>query len=130
MKKFIFAFLSILFISTAWRQSDSLIFNGDIVIAGEIKNLNRGIIMFETDYSDSDFKIEWNKVREIYGRAEYIITLSSGERLTSPISTNLSVKSKVLLFDQGKELMVKLNEVVFIKPLEEGFLQNNEQKLW
>lgn len=123
MKKFIFALLSILFISTAWGQSDSLIFENNNAIVGEIKNLSRGIITIETDYSDSDFKIEWEKVKEIYGTDQYIIMLSTGERLISDISTDTSDRSKVLLYDEGEELMVKLNEVVFIKPLEEGFLQ-------
>jgi len=123
MKKFVLFFLFIPFIINSWAQNDSLLFDNDIVIIGEIKSLSRGIITIETDYSDSDFKIEWEKVREIYGTSEYIITLSTGERIISSISSDPSDHSKVLLARQGKAFTVALNEVVFIKPLQEGFLQ-------
>ena len=123
MVKFILFLLSILFISTAGAQTDSLIFDGNIVIIGEIKNLNRGVIIIETDYSDGDFKIEWSKVKEIYGTAEYIISLSDGERMTSTISTHPSDSSKVVLYQEGTELNINISEVVYIKPVEEGFLE-------
>jgi hypothetical protein len=123
MMKFILFLLSILFISSAWAQTDSLIFTGGIVIIGEIKNLNRGVIVIETDYSDNDFKIEWSKVQEIYGTAEYIISLAGGERMTSTISTHPSDSSKVVLYQEGVELNINISDVVYIKPVEEGFLQ-------
>ena len=58
------------------------------MVVGEVKSMNRGVISIETDYSDSDFKIEWEKVSEIYSRQEYIISLDNGERNTSTIGTD------------------------------------------
>lgn len=31
-------------------------------MTGEIKSMNKGVLVIETDYSDSDFKIEWEKI--------------------------------------------------------------------
>ena len=61
-----FVFLTLLLSATvSLAQTDTLIFaNGNIVV-GEIKSMSRGIIEIETDYSDSDFKIEWDKVAGI-----------------------------------------------------------------
>ena len=47
-------------------QVDSVIFNTRDYVVGEIKNMQRGILQIESDYSDSDFKIEWDKTTEIY----------------------------------------------------------------
>ncbi len=43
-------------------QNDSIVFTNNNYIVGEIKDLNQGIIKIETDYSDNDFTIEWNKI--------------------------------------------------------------------
>jgi hypothetical protein len=123
MKSFFVILSTLMFLSTVKAQNDSLLFENDIVIVGEIKGMNRGVIAIETDFSDSDFKISWDKVREIYGSSEYIISLSTGTRFTGTINTDSSDISQVVLQSQDQKWTVGLNDVVFIKPLEEGFLQ-------
>lgn len=61
-------------------QMDSIIFNTHDYVVGEIKSMQRGILQVETDYSDSDFKIEWKKTTEIYSVSQFLINLSSGEK--------------------------------------------------
>ncbi|MCE2497160.1 MAG: hypothetical protein J4F31_11390 [Flavobacteriales bacterium] len=34
--------------------------NGDLIV-GDVKTVNKGVLTVETDYSDSDFKIEWTR---------------------------------------------------------------------
>ena len=51
---------------TTMAQNDSLIFKNNNVIVGEIKSMERGILTIKTPYSDSDFKIEWENIKEIY----------------------------------------------------------------
>ena len=46
-------------------QTDTLITTNGEIITGEIKEMDRGVITIETDYSDSDFNIEWNKIHDI-----------------------------------------------------------------
>ena len=123
MKRYIIHIFTVMIISNIYAQTDTLIFkNGNIVI-GEIKSMNRGVITIETDYSDSDFKIEWDKVAEIYSEQEYIISLDNGERKKSKISTDLSDKSKYYLDWSGAGLQVSNDNVVYIKPVEDTFIE-------
>ena len=77
LKSPIFLFLTLLAVSVnVSAQVDSVIFNTHDYVVGEIKNMQRGILQIETDYSDSDFKIEWDKTIEIYSVSQFLITLS------------------------------------------------------
>ena len=49
-------------LSNLFAQTDTLIFKNGNMVVGEIKSMSRGVIQIETDYSDSDFMIEWEKV--------------------------------------------------------------------
>jgi len=82
---FLIGFVGIIQVSA---QTDSLILSNGDVIVGEIKSMDKGIIVIETDYSDSDFKIEWDKVTEIYSPRTALVTLSDGTRINEPINTN------------------------------------------
>ncbi|MGB6035774.1 MAG: hypothetical protein WBG42_05870, partial [Cryomorphaceae bacterium] len=66
-----------------YGQKDSLIFDGGQVIVGEVKEMNRNVLTIETDYSDSDFKIEWEKVTEFYSDQLYLVQLSDRSVLTN-----------------------------------------------
>jgi len=57
-------FISVSTVSDA--QKDSLILKNKDVIVGEIKSLDKGVITIETDYSKTDFTIEWSGIKEIY----------------------------------------------------------------
>lgn len=122
MKRYITFVILLFIISNIYAQTDTLIFKNGNMVVGEVKNMNRGVISIETDYSDSDFKIEWQKVAEIYSRQVYIISLDNGERMTTTIQTDPSDKSKLFLDWSGTGLRVLNNNVVYIKPVEDTFI--------
>ena len=64
--RFLFLLIASLISLNVAAQTDSLIFINGNYIVGEIKDMDRGIITIETDYSDADFKIEWSGIKEIY----------------------------------------------------------------
>ncbi len=109
-------------VNLIYAQNDSLIFNNGNMMIGEIKNMNRGVLSVETDYSDSDFQIDWDKVSEIYSSREFIISLSNGDRIISKLSTDQSDKSKLILINKGNKLIVPNNSIVYIKPLKKNFI--------
>ena len=121
MKRYIVLTLIFLGVCNIYAQNDTLVFKDGTQIFGEIKNMSRGVIVIETDYSDSDFKIEWDQVSEIYSTREFIVSLDEGERLITKIMTDQSDKSKLMLDQKGTELIVAFNQVVLIKPLEHKF---------
>ncbi len=69
-------------------QTDTLVTTNGETITGELKEMTRGVLTIKTDYSDSDFKIEWNKVLKIKSKNKFIVTLTDGTRLVGTINGN------------------------------------------
>lgn len=56
----------ILFISPlVGAQNDTIQLKNDDILVGEVKSLSIGILINETPYSDEDFRVEFNKVKEL-----------------------------------------------------------------
>jgi len=102
-------------------QVDTLIFENGNIIVGEIKSMDKGVVQVETDYSDSDFKIEWSRVKRIETENRFLITLSHDTLkyygyLSSPADFKvniISADSTIVEFD--------IYNIVFLRPLKEGF---------
>ncbi|MBI1316566.1 DUF481 domain-containing protein [bacterium] len=93
--------------------------NGD-ELRCEVKNLTKGILTLETDYSDSDFKIEWDKVRGINSSTMFSLTLKDGSRIQA--SLNSTAEDSVNLLDQNGQLRrVHLDMVVGMQKIQSGF---------
>ena len=75
MKKKLFFITFILFIAilNSYAQKDSIIFKNNNYIIGEVKSMDRNILKIETDYSDDDFTIEWDGIKEIYTDTYFLI---------------------------------------------------------
>ena len=67
-------------ISITSSGQDSLVFLNGNWMVGEIKNMDRGVLTIETDYSKKDFTIEWKGIKEIYTATTFLITLADGTR--------------------------------------------------
>ena len=81
----------------AFAQQDSLIIDSSTTIVGEIKLLEKGVITIETDYSDSDFKIELEKIKK--NKALSSLPLIKQSRLSvMPID----YKSWKIIYKMGK----------------------------
>jgi hypothetical protein len=59
---------------------------------GEVKTMDRGVVTVKTPYSDSDFKIEWDGVQEIYTDTYFLITLSNGSRYNGTLGMSETEK--------------------------------------
>lgn len=119
MKK-IYTFILLLIVgSTVSFGQDTIYFkNGDSMI-GELKSLDRGVVQFETDYSDSDFLIEWKRVDKLSTATIFLITTSEGVRLNGNILNADSLG--VLINDEGNKITVPASELVYLKSLDSGF---------
>jgi hypothetical protein len=122
MKKLLLAFciVSVLGIATAYSQSDSLIFNNGNYIVGEVKSMDRNILKIETDYSDDDFTIEWDGIKEIYTNTYFLITLTDGSRYNGHIKSMEPGKISILT-DDGQTIEVDQDEIVILNELDKGF---------
>jgi len=101
-------------------QTDSLIFTNSNFMVGDVKSMNRGVLVMETDYSDSDFKIKWDDIEEIYTQTSFLITLSNGLRFNGRLSS-IGEGETAILTDGGMRREVKHEDVVFLKSVDETF---------
>ncbi len=117
---FLFLVWILLLPNAATAQLDSLILSNGNVIVGEIKEMDKGVLVIETEYSDSDFKIEWGGIKEMYTYTYFFITLSDGSRYNGSINSYDSVQLEI---DLGLEEMpiVALDEIVYLKSVDTGF---------
>ncbi len=101
-------------------QTDSLILsNGDIMV-GEIKSMDKGVLIIETPYSKNDFNVKWVEIQEIYSKTRFLISLADGRRLNSIITT----KQPGLLVIEGEDgdlEEINILDLVYLKELENKF---------
>ena len=101
-------------------QTDSLILSTGDVILGEIKKMTKGVVTIETDYSDSDFEIEWSGIREMYTKTFFLITTSGGTRYNGKIMSVAPGKVQIITELPG-EIKVDLGDIVDLQSVDKGF---------
>ena len=53
--------------------------SGDRLV-GEIKSVEEDVLTLETDYSDADFKIKWEKIASIESDRQFLLETFDGKR--------------------------------------------------
>lgn len=112
--------LAILSTSASFAQTDSLIFSNGEMVIGEIKQMDRGVVTIETSYSDSDFKIEWGRVKWIRSSEDYLLSLSDGRRINASINSTRN-DDEIALDDGTQKILVHVLEIVAFKPINDTF---------
>ncbi len=77
--------LSFAFPASAKRKDDVVIMKNGDKMTGEIKQLDHGILYFKSSYMNSSVQLDWNEVATLQSHDPFIVTLTSGLRLSSPI---------------------------------------------
>lgn len=117
-----FLILLFLFIgSSLFSQKDSIVLNNGNKIVGEIKSLDQSVLTMKTSYSDSDFKLKWYRVKEIYSNNLFIIALSNGNRVNATINTDSINKKKVLINTGGYVLETEIDNVILLDAIGKNF---------
>jgi len=118
---YLFTFFVSIFISqNIYGQTDSLIFKTGTYIIGEVKSMERNVLMVETAYSDKDFAIEWDAITEIYTTTYFLITLSNGGRYNGTLQSTEPGKIAIIT-DDGQVVEVINSEIVFMDDKDKGF---------
>jgi hypothetical protein len=117
--------LTILLFSIAatpvFSQHDSIILKNKDVIVGEIKSLDKGVLTIETDYSKSDFTIEWSGIQEIFSETRFLVTLKDGSRITGAFHSEGSLNKIIITDVDGNKTETTLDDVVYLKGLKSSF---------
>jgi Protein of unknown function, DUF481 len=101
-------------------QIDTIIFlNGDMMV-GELKKMTNAVMQIKTDYSDSDFKAEWDEVARIYTSTYYLVSLENGLRLNGKIRTS-PIDSSVVLIGEGPQIIsTTLSEILYMQSVKKN----------
>ena len=105
----------------ALAQQDSLVLKNGNTIVGEIKSLESGVLIMETDYSESDFSIKWDAIKEIFSKNRFLITTIDGRRLNGSFqSTGDGTKVRIET-DEGGQLETSFEEIVSLIGVKSDF---------
>lgn len=111
----------ILLISSALlAQNDTIQLKNNDVLAGEVKSLSSGVLILKTSYSDKDFRIEFNKVKELIIQRKCLIFLTDERRRFGHIKTDKEGLVIVTLEDNSVE-SYKLEEIISLREIDDKF---------
>ncbi len=111
-----------LFISIATKaQTDSLVMKNKNYLIGEVKSMERGVLVIKTAYSKSNFRVKWNEIQSIYSESLFITSIKDSKRLYGKIS---SPKAGYLTIKPTgeEEVSYPIEDVLYIKTVDRGFL--------
>ena len=54
-------------------------------LVGEIQSVEEDVLTLSTDYSDSDFKIEWGKIASIESTRQFLVETFDGKRVSGSL---------------------------------------------
>ena len=102
-------------------QQDTVYTSTGTELIGEIKSLSRNVLIFDTDYADSEFEIEWENVDGIIANSTLIIYTTDGERYTGNLKYNKNEKRVGILYNSIEDVSLSLNDIVQISTLSKSF---------
>jgi putative salt-induced outer membrane protein YdiY len=105
----------------AFSSKDSLVLKNKDIIVGEIKQMDKGVLTIETDYSKKDFQVEWYGIAELYTKSKFLITLRDGRRLTGNVQSLPGTGRLLIQMADSQQAVVTFRELVFLKELQSGF---------
>jgi len=122
LNKLVLFTLFVLITPTIFAQKDTVVTSTGNILDGEFISMKLGVLTFDTDYADSEFKIEWEKVSGISTREMVVIYTKSGARLVGKLTLPLGkAKETDLIIDQDS-IHLSLEDIVEVRVVEEKFM--------
>ena len=103
--------------AAAYAAPDVVITTSGDRLVGEIKSVAKDVLILETDYSDSDFKIKWEKIASIESDRQFLVETFDGKRVSGSLKPDPAKKPVV----QVAETSVQLPDVAAVQPFERTF---------
>lgn len=119
-ERFFLIILLLFFAAYAHAQDTLKLRNGDL-LHGEIKSLNKSVLVIETDYSDEDFRIDWDEIAEIRSGRKFTVFLSSRQKIYGSFRAAVTPGSALLWKEDGALQEVPLREIVIMDPIKDSF---------
>jgi len=115
--------VALLFISSMLSaQNDTIQLKNNDVLVGKIKSLSNGVLTFEAAYSDSDFKIVFEEVKDFVVQRKCVIILTNGRRYFGNLRTIKNGPKNVSISLEDRRLLhFKQEEVIALQEIEDEF---------
>ena len=94
--------------------------NGDLIV-GEIKSLDKGVLVIKTDYSKNDFSVKWSGISDIFSSERFLFRLRDGRSINGNILHDKDGKSLRITSRKDVSETVQLNDIVFAKGVKSDF---------
>ncbi|WP_422358642.1 DUF481 domain-containing protein [Reichenbachiella sp.] len=122
-RSLLFAIFILVSHASLGQNQDTVFMHNNQVLIGEIKELENGVLTFETEYSEDDFKVDWDDVKSLKTKTNFIIMLSHNYRFTGTISPDPNNSDYLILYpEEGSKMFAKTLEIVYLKSFEEAFI--------
>lgn len=107
------------------RKDDVVVMKNGDRFTGEIKSLKQGELIFKSDYMADSVRLDWNRVERLDSKDIYIVTLSSGTRVTGSIGrvATASKSGEFQIVAASSTIQIKPTEVIAIEQHEVSFLE-------
>lgn len=112
-----------LFTFFSFSQNDSIVFNNGNYLVGKIKKLELGVLQIETEYSDSDFRVDWELIKYLKSQQIFMITMSNGDRYNGSLESTANDPKKINIQDEEDgNVAVNLLDITYLKTIDQTFL--------
>ncbi|TVP43577.1 MAG: DUF481 domain-containing protein [Mongoliibacter sp.] len=116
-----FLFILLLAGTKIYAQNDSIVMQNNHYLLGEIKSMERGVLVVKTPFSKADFQVKWAEVHSIHSESLFITAAKTSGRIFGKISSPnpgfLEVNS-----ENNEKITFPLEDILYIKSIDRGFL--------
>lgn len=103
-----------------FAQKDTIVAkNGDVII-GEVKSMNKGVLKIKTNYSDSDFAIEWSGIKQIKTKTTFLITTTDAIQYDG-FFRSIDDKDVLVINENDTLATIPLSTIVYLRTLKSDF---------
>lgn len=122
-KRYHFTFLLLIFFWTTGlaQGPDSLFTKSGELLTGEIQSMNRAILVLETSYSDSDFRIDWEEVEWVSTEGKYKIYDTEGGQFIGKLGPGGDCTDCLVIYTSNDTITRKFADIVVITEAQESF---------
>jgi len=113
--------LSFQWIAVLGQGPDSLFTKSGEVLIGEIQSLNRAVLVFETSYSDADFRIDWEEVERITTQGNYKIYDTDGTQFIGKLGPGSDCTDCMVIHTEDDTIIRKLLDIAVIAEAQDSF---------
>lgn len=103
------------------QDPDSLMTKSGELLTGEIQSMNKAVLVFETSYSDADFRIDWEEVQWISTMESYKIFDTSGTQFIGRLGPDTACTDCLVIYTSDDTIQRKLLDISVITEAQDAF---------